>query len=265
MVGWMSPVSLTLREVLGDAAVERLLGLSAVHCHGWGAAWSDGDGPIVRRSTVPASEDPGFAELVDGLSARAAIVHLRLGTPGYGRDVEDNHPFVAHGWALAHNGAVAPTSGVDALLPPGTLATGSTDSERWFLALLDELDAGRDVAQAVGQVVERAELAGLHASSWNSMLLGPNALYVINHHDTSWIPIDIQLWPDVLPDGVSCWPPYFDLRCRQRDGSYAVISSGIVDDVSNWSLLPNPSVLRLGLAEPRFALSGLHVASPNRA
>jgi predicted glutamine amidotransferase len=176
MVGWVSPTPVTLRDVLGDAAVERLLELSAIHCHGWGAAWHDGDGLTIRRSTVQASRDSDFATLADGLSTTAGIVHLRFGTPGYGRTTADLHPFTADGWALAHNGAVAPPTDVDALLSrSGRVPHGSTDSERWFLALLDEIEAGYGVADAVVRVVDHATSAGLHASSWNSMLLGPDA------------------------------------------------------------------------------------------
>ena len=264
MVGWVSPVPVTLRDVLGDAAVGRLLELSAIHCHGWGAIGRDGDEVTVRRSTVQASGDPEFAELIDGMSATAAIVHLRMGTPGYGRDLEDSHPFAVDGWALAHNGAVAPRSGVDALIPAGRAPRGHTDSERWFLALLDEIEAGRDVAEAAERVIDRAGAAGLHASSWNSMLLGPDALYVINHHDRSWVSVDFQLWPEVVPDGLACWPPYFDLRWRERDGVYVVMSSGLVDDVAGWTLLPNLSVARIDLAEPGLSVSPVRAPAQPR-
>lgn len=249
MVGWVSSTPLTLRDVLGGAAVERLLELSEIHCHGWGIAWRDGERLAVHRATARASDDPEFAAVVDRLATTAAVVHLRLATPGYGRRVADNHPFSADGWALAHNGAIAPTDGVDALLRPGSTRTprGSTDSERLFLALRDELDAGASLPDAVDSVIGRAARAGLYASSWNGMLLGPHALYVINHHDVSWVPPDIQLWPDALPAELARWPPYFDLRCRRHDGCYVVASSGIDHDTANWTLLPNHSIVEVGL------------------
>ncbi|HET6876359.1 MAG TPA: class II glutamine amidotransferase [Jatrophihabitans sp.] len=292
LVGWVSARPVTMRELLGDAAVDRLLTLSTVHCHGWGAAWWADGRLVVRRSAVQAGEDPGFLELVDSLAATSAIVHLRLGTPGFGRDVDDNHPFADGSWALAHNGAVAPSHRVDALLAPDSARAprGTTDSERFFLALRDELDAlaGADtphegVPHAVANVVERALGEGMHASSWNSLLLGPEALYVVNHHDRSWVPVDVQLWPDMYPEQAVCWPPYFDLRIRELDGACVVVSSGVVDDVRTtegdrapgWELLPNDSVLRLdfGTAAGRLeripvssqAPDGLRSSSGNRA
>jgi hypothetical protein len=87
---------------------------------------------------------------------------------------------------------------------------------------------------------------------------------VVNHHDSSWVPIDVQVWPEIVPDGLACWPPYFDLRGREQNGVHAVMSSGITDDVAAWTLLPNPSVVRLDLADPGFAVSRLPAAASPR-
>lgn len=249
MVGWVSPVPVTIRVLLGDEAIERLLALSTVHCHGWGIAWTDNDGVRVHRSIRPAGEDGDFRRVVDELVAPSGVLHIRMGTPGYGRQVVDSHPFTDRTWAMIHNGAVAPATGVDKLLAEGSgrRPSGSTDSERWFLALRDEIDCGLSVPDAVAAVIAHAHSVGLHASSWNSLLLGPDALHVVVHHDHALLPVDVVLWPDLYPKELVCWPPYFDLRLRQRDGSRLVTSSGIVDDVADWTLLPNQSVLRLPL------------------
>src|SRR5579875_497478 len=167
-----------------------------------------------------------------------------MGTPGYGRTVAENHPFSDGQWALSHNGAVAPTHLVDALLPDGVAPWGTTDSERWFLALRARLSSGSSVRDAVGSVVAHASEVGLHASSWNSLLLGPDALHVVNHHDRSWIPVDVKVWPDIYPeDEAVSWPPYFDLSMRAVDGCVTVVSSGIVEEPDGWTLLPNESVV----------------------
>jgi predicted glutamine amidotransferase len=247
MVGWVSAEPRTLRELLGDSGVQRLRALATVHCHGWGAAWFEDGELVVHRSPLSAAEDDGFRGVADEVAATAAIVHLRMGTPGYGRGVRDNHPFADGSWAMIHNGAVAPASDIGKLIAAGSSRRpqGSTDSERWFLALRDEIDGGLPVAQAVPAVIERARSVGLHASSWNSLLLGPDALHVISHHDPALLPVDVKLWPDLYPENLVCWPPYFDLRVRERDGTWVVLSSGIVDDVGDWALLPNKSVLRL--------------------
>lgn len=247
MVGWVASAPVTLRDLFLESGVDRFLALATVHCHGWGMAYHDGAGLHVMRSPVAACDDPGFLDAVDSIAARAAVLHLRMGTPGYGRTTVDNHPFADGDWAMIHNGAVAPASGVDRLLGHDSARrpTGSTDSERWFLALRDELDRGLSVPEAVVAVIERARSSGLHASSWNSMLLGPDALDAIVHHDPALLPVDIKLWPDLYPANLVSWPPYFDLRLRRGSAAAVVASSGIVDDVSDWELLPNMAVLRL--------------------
>jgi hypothetical protein len=252
LVGWVSATPVTVREVLGDPAVERLLHLADIHCHGWGAAIVGDAGVEVRRSPERASVDPAFHDFVDSAATTAGLLHLRMGTPGYGRRDVENHPFTDVAWAFAHNGAVLPPDAVDALLPPsgGQRPLGTTDSERIFLALMHGLRGERlgprDVADAFAVVIiDRAGRSGLHASSWNSLLLGPDGLFVINNHDRSWVAPDIKLWPDIYPPQVA-WPPYFDLRVRERDGNHVVLSSGIVDDVDGWDLLPNGVVVHLG-------------------
>jgi predicted glutamine amidotransferase len=266
MVGWVSAEPVTARALLGDAAIERLRLLSAVHCHGWGMAWRAGDGVQVHRASSPAKDDRDFARIVDDLPVRSAVLHLRMGTPGYGRGVADTHPFADDTWALIHNGAVAPTAQVDELLTADSSRRplGSTDSERWFLALRDEIDRGRPVPEAVTVVIQRAHAAGLHASSWNSMLLGPDALHVVNDHDHALLPTDIALWPAEVPKEIVCWPPYFDLRIRRRHGAAVVMSSGIVDDVAEWTLLPTRSVTRLPLdgGRPRTTMLDERAARP---
>lgn len=249
MVGWVAAEPVTVRSLLGDPAIERLRALSAVHCHGWGVAWRDRRGVHMHRATRLAADDPGFDRIVDGLAAPSALLHIRMGTPGFGRRPADTHPFADGDWAMIHNGAVHPTTDVDRLLAPGSSRrpAGSTDSERWFLALRDETERGRSFPAAVATVIERANAAGLRSSSWNSMVLGPDALYLVNHHDHALLPVDIALWPDEIPKHIVCWPPYFDLRVRQRDGASVITSSGIVDEVEDWLLLPNRSVSEIPL------------------
>jgi predicted glutamine amidotransferase len=249
MVGWVSAGPVTARALLGDAAIERLRSLSAVHCHGWGAAWRDENGLHVYRATVPAAEDRDFGRIVDELAVTSAVLHIRMGTPGFGRETVDTHPFADGDWALIHNGAIHPTTDVDHLLAADSSRrpVGTTDSERWFLALRDETERGRSFPEAVAAVIERANSAGLQSSSWNSVLLGPDALHLVNHHDHALLPGDIALWPDEVPTEIICWPPYFDLRIRRRERVSVVISSGIIDDVADWTLLPNRSVSQVPL------------------
>lgn len=251
LAGWVSRTPVTLAEVLGEAAVARFVHLSDVHADGWGAAWFGVDGSLrTHRSGAAAHTDRGFTDLATGTATTAGCVHLRLGTPGCGHGVLSNHPFVDGPWALAHNGAISPGDRVDQLLTPGShrRPRGETDTERYFLALRDELDRnGGSVPDAVDHVVARMAEVGLEASSLNAMLMGPDALHVISSHDADWQATTIPVWPaEDLASGVVL-PPYFPMIHRETDDLVTVASSGIVSDLDGWKPIPNHAVLSTDL------------------
>jgi predicted glutamine amidotransferase len=265
LVGWVSEHPVTLREVIGAAGVARLRHLSTVHADGWGAAWHDDTGELtVQRSPVRAGADEAFDAFAEGMASRICLVHLRLGTPGYGKGSSSIHPFVDGEWAFAHNGAILPSSAIDALLPPGGHRTprGVTDSERYFLALRDEMDrCGDSVPQAMDHVLERLQSAGLSAASLNALMIGTDSLHVICWHDPTWQADTIPVWPaDILASELA--PPYFPLSYRVQPALLSVVSSGIVDDAPDWRPVPNQAVLRIDAATRELTVSeGLTASS----
>ncbi|MGH3439391.1 MAG: class II glutamine amidotransferase [Sciscionella sp.] len=251
LVGWISRTPVTLEQVLGRAAVDRFVHLSNVHADGWGAAWYDEHGVMrVRRSVAAARTDRRFTDFAHGAATRAAFVHLRLGTPGYGHGLLSNHPFVDEPWALAHNGAILPGDRVDLLMSEHSSRSprGASDSERYFLAMRDELDHnGRSVPRAVDHVVARMGEVGIDASSLNAMLLGPDALHIVSWHDAQWQATTIPVWPaDDLASG-AVLPPYFPMAYRETEDLVAAASSGIVSDADGWAPIPNHAVLSVDL------------------
>jgi gamma-glutamyl hercynylcysteine S-oxide hydrolase len=284
LVGWTGDRPRTLRDVLGDEALERFSDLSRVHSHGWGIAYIDSTTGALsaHRSTRTAQDDPDFEAAATDVATNVGLVHLRWASPGFDHTLSDSHPFVRDGWAMIHNGSVGPPDRVDQLLAEGSLLrpAGSTDSERLFLAVLDFVgpgaDAhasgeahahasgeahahasgeahahasgkadperlGADLASAVEQISDRAVAAGLHASSVNSMFLGPAGLHVLNWHDVTKAPSIAVADPDN-----PAAPPYYDLRHRRDDDLDVIVSSGFVPDALAGARLPNASLLSLG-------------------
>jgi predicted glutamine amidotransferase len=245
LVAWASRTPRTLSELLGPAALARLQHLSTVHADGWGAAWHDGAGALaIRRSPTRAGADGSFTAFAEEVPTTAALVHLRLGTPGFGAGLLSTHPFVEGPYAFGHNGAILPAASIDALLAgSGRTPRGPTDSERYFLALRDGMDRhGGSVSAAVTDVASRIEAADLHTSSLNAVLLGPEAIHVISRHDALWEAEEIPVWP---ADEVASAPAYFPLRWRTDESSVTAVSSGIVGDGAEWDDLPNDAVLRI--------------------
>jgi predicted glutamine amidotransferase len=259
LVGWVADTPMTLEDVLGRAAVQRFGHLSHVHADGWGAAWHDADELLLStRSDAAARTDPNFAEFATGTASRAALVHLRLGTPGCGHGRLNNHPFTSGQWALAHNGAFAPGEHMDLLLPDGgdLRPVGETDTERYFLALLHQLERnGGSVPDAVDRVLARMADVGLTASSLNAILLGADALHVVSSHDADWQATNIQVWPaDELASG-AVLPPYFPMIHRDTGDAVVVASSGIVSELDGWAPIPNHAVLSVDTNTRRSAVT----------
>lgn len=252
LVGWVAARPLSLAEVLGPAALERLVRLSSFHGDGWGIAWRESSGLRVQRSLHAARHDPAFTAMAHSIRAAHAIVHLRWATPGLGHELADTHPFLSDDYAMAHNGAIHPTADLGALLahgPADDQPRGSTDSEHLFHGVLASLSAADgDLVTAMERTTTRGACAGLHAASLNSMFLTQDGLHVVNWHDASAVPDAAAQSNADDPSN----PPYFDLRHRSEPGLDVVVSSGFVPDASTWALLPPASITHIaGAAQAR--------------
>lgn len=247
LLGWSSDRPVTVAEVLGVPALERLRELAAVHAHGSGMAWyAEGDDSLhVHRSTLAAGDDGDFGRFVHETPTRRGLLHLRLATPGLGLDITDTHPFVADDLAFAHNGAIFPLDRTDLLLPAtADEPAGSTDSERYFARLRHNIghkQGGAAVAHAAGRVLSRMRWHGLSASSLNALLLTPTQLHLISLHDPEAEPSEVQVWPA----DYATHPPYLDLNLLQRDGLSVVASSGILREESGVTRVDPASVVSL--------------------
>ncbi|MFF7474466.1 class II glutamine amidotransferase [Streptomyces sp. NPDC008092] len=263
MAAWFTDRATTPVTALGREVVDRIAHLSTVHADGWGAAWVDPAGAHhTHRSVLPAHTDPGFADFMTGTETRACFVHVRLGTPGYGTGLANVHPFVRDGWAFAHNGAILPAGHIDALLPPGSerKPEGQTDSEIYFLALLEEMDhTAGDLVTAADRVIARTTDAGLHASSLNAILLGPDILAVISHHDPTAGTGHVRVWPDDERATGVTWPPYHPMLHTRRPGFEAVVSSGLVPEpaADGWNSLADDLVWSVALESGHSTLRPL--------
>ena len=248
LVGWIGQQPRSLRDVLGDAALQRFSDLSALHTHGWGSALLDpATGELAtHHCTLAARNDPDFRSWTERPS-RLGMFHLRWATPGLGHNQANTHPFVEGHRAMIHNGAIHPIDRLPLLRRPGSIRepAGTTDSEWLFLAVMDELETtgpgstGEDLAAAIETISDRAVTAGLTAASLNSIFIGPQGMAALNWHDPAKVPaIDAD-------DPTS--PPYYDLLHLNGDGLDVVASSGFVTDPQQWSVLPNAHLLSISL------------------
>jgi predicted glutamine amidotransferase len=214
-------------------------------------AWWPGDRrdaatPQVATSTLCAADDPRYRAVTQDAAADLGFVHLRWATPGLPVVDANTHPF-AHGpWAFAHNGAIHPQERLDEILPAGWKARmrGTTDSERYFLAIVARLEDGASVRDAVALVAEEI-FTRFEPTSLNAMLLGPDALHIIAAHDPARVPT-VGASSRGGSESGELDTVFYDLHHRQRDHSFVVASSGFRQAADEgWQPVPNMTLLSI--------------------
>jgi predicted glutamine amidotransferase len=268
LLAWAARDACTVADALGAKDLDAFTNLSRQHADGWGMAWyGPGDAPadsppIIERSIRCAADDPRFADLTHTARADAGFVHLRWATPGLPIVTTNTHPFVHGRLAFAHNGAIHPQDRLDDILPHGWRSEmrGTTDSERYFLAVAARLAEGASVRESVGDVVQQI-FAEFEPTSLNAMLLAPDALYVISAHDPSRVP------PVRAPSGATSSSTeldtvFYDLHFRVHDDSVVVASSGFAQRAEDgWEPLENMALLRIERGTLRTSVDSLAPAT----
>ena len=128
------------------------------HRDGWGIVSLVGGSPrYIGRSEREMHMDPSYDSALRDVSSLTGpgivIAHARRGSEG-SRALSNTHPFIREGVAFAHNGTVKG-------FHPETAraAKGQTDSERLFMALLDRMDEGKDLGDALRSLI-REDVSG---------------------------------------------------------------------------------------------------------
>jgi predicted glutamine amidotransferase len=210
--------------------------LACDHADGWGISYVDGDGRVVTtKEPVSALKSELFSPLVNGVVTSAAILHLRLRSPGSIAAAANTHPFGDSHCGFAHNGAFIPTAALDGTLGDGPLtAGGDTDSERFYLAVRRRIDAGTDPAAAIAAAAADIRRLADHWESANCLLLTPQRLYAYADHSADSAVIKRR------GEG------FFDLRWLAEPGRVVVASTGWPQPLDRWQRLAERQVLEVG-------------------
>jgi glutamine amidotransferase len=217
------PAALALdgpNSLLVQCTTAREMSWGQENMDGWGfASTRDNAAPQCYRSGLAMTDDVEGQERLRQVQADRFIVHVRQMTPGSMRDPINSAPFSdGHDRFFTHNGYVADyCNGVReqllAKLSPEKAAgiQGDTDSEMLFALVLDRLDAGAPVAEAMRVIADVAELYG---GRYN-----------------------VLLWADATM-GAARWDN--SLYTRELDG--VVISSEPLDD-AGWRVVPERTMV----------------------
>jgi len=228
LLGWTTRVPTTLSDLLGAEDLADFTELSAKHPDGWGVARSTGRHVVVRKRADAARSSGEFARWARRRSADMGLVHLRRATLGLDVNPGNTHPFTDGRVAFAHNGSIRPPAALDRLLSERSQRRrhGTTDSERYFLAVTDLLRDGATPEEALRTTADEIA-ATTPFTSLNCLLLTPDRLYAFSRFDADSPPDDDD-------------PEYYNLRYRVTPDAVVVASSGWGRD---WQELANGDLL----------------------
>ena len=174
MAGYVGPVirpaeivSLPAHSLYLQSYQPKEMQSGTVNADGYGAAlWLD-DGkpePALYRTAAPIWADPNQAWMNERLRTRALLAAVRSATPGIGFELHNVQPFARGRVAFTHNGFVTGFhSGARRLICDslGVAAyesiRGTSDSEHLFALVLDELDKGAELKNAVRAALRRLD------------------------------------------------------------------------------------------------------------
>ncbi len=232
---------------------------------GTGLGWFGVDGtPHLHKAPLAAYEDRAFAADAKQVTSATFVAHVRYASTG-GLDARNTHPFEQDGRLFAHNGVIEGLDAFDAHLGPDrSLATGDTDSERFFALITRETRAhGGDVATGIEHAA-RWVARHLPVYALNLVLATPDKLWALRYPDTH------ELYVLERHAGGLHGARHLDHsgtagRMRVHSGDLAetpavVIASERMDDNPHWRLLapgellhvaPGPHVTtRIALPDP---------------
>lgn len=252
LLGYVAARPTAVVDVLGIEGFESFTSLTAVHGDGWGMAWHDPDDHRTRSALSPVSavDDPTYADLAQRELGAAGLVHLRWATGGLPVTPENTHPFFEGGYALAHNGHIAPIGHLEDLLSTSTREklVGQTDSERYFrlvLQCVEECDGDeeRGVTRALEILIRE-----FPNSSLNTLFLTPNRLFAVHINSRADSPKKAlrEMFESEEAMPARHATEYFAMDYRVTSEAVYVISSGL--DEEGWSPVPEDTAVMIELA-----------------
>ena len=237
LLGFTSTERKSFYDVVGsdfDAFVE----LSAVHKDGWGIGY---EGEIVKDIN-PAKESALLSQTSQSLETNGALLHLRQASKGISVDINNNHPFTHGAITFMHNGTIRPGNTAEQFISDKykSLIQGTTDSERYFYALIsmvDEFGLVEGVRKTVNSIRAIADY-----SSLNIMVQTPNTLIAVCEFN---------------PENKTEWSSedHYELRFKKEGSDVIIASTGWGN--SNWQHLDNHQMLVVDRSTLEYSISSL--------
>lgn len=224
-------------DVVG-ADFDKFVALSAEHKDGWGLAH---DGNILKN-LKPALESPELNQSASSVITDGALLHLRLASKGITINIDNNHPFTHASTTFMHNGTIRPGNTAEQFIDEKYkgFIQGTTDSERYFYAILsaiDEYGLVEGVRTTVNSIRAIADYTAL-----NIMIQTPETLIAVCEFNeanrTEWSSED-----------------HYELRFIKRQNEIIVASTGWGN--GDWNHLDNHQMLIVDRSTLEYSIQSL--------
>ena len=160
------------------------------------------------------------AAAIQAAKAKVAMIHFRkisVGKP----QISNTHPFLYKEWSFCHNGTIFDSDKIPLLkLKPG----GATDSERFFLYIMEHLDPA-NIEKSVGGAIWQIK-RDFKYTSLTFLLSNGKSIYAYRECDPQY-------------------DDYYTLYAATIDGSRVISSEPLPQIAPNWDPVPNGAFIEL--------------------
>ncbi len=224
-------------DVVG-ADFDKFVALSTEHKDGWGLAH---DGNILK-DLKPAVESPELNQSASTVMTDGALLHLRLASKGITINIDNNHPFTHGTTTFMHNGTIRPGNTAEQFIDEKYkgFIQGTTDSERYFYAVLSAIDK-KGLVEGVRATVNSIRAIADY-TALNIMVQTPETLIAVcefnDANKSEWSSED-----------------HYELRFTKRGNDIVVASTGWGN--GDWSHLDNHQMLIVDRSTLEYSIQPL--------